>query len=154
MIVHCQDWVFSVQKVAYLIFISMMMACLSDIYFNDDSILKMINKTHGHDNISIRMVKICDKTIIKPLSIIYKNCIDTGIYSQIYGRNLILFQFIRKEINNCYKITDQLLCYLFLEIFLRKFKSIQYLNIYKTITCFVKISLFFNHLIHVNTSFS
>ena len=33
-----------------------------------------INKAHGHDDISIRMLKLCDKSIVKPLSIIFKNC--------------------------------------------------------------------------------
>ena len=83
----------------------------SAINFNHDDTLKIIrplniNKAHGHDNISIRMIKLCDKAIVKPLSIIYSNCTD--IDSQIYG-NLILFQFIRKKTNNCYKITDQFL---------------------------------------------
>ena len=55
------------------------------INFSDNDILKIIrsldiNKAHGHDDISVRMVKICDDGINKPLSIIYKNCIKTGIY--------------------------------------------------------------------------
>ena len=59
---------------------------LSAINLNGINILKTIrspniNKAHGHDNISIRMIKICDKAIVTPLSIIYKNCIDTGILS-------------------------------------------------------------------------
>ena len=33
-----------------------------------------INKTHGHDKVSMRMLKIFDKSIVKPLSIIFKNC--------------------------------------------------------------------------------
>ena len=42
-------------------------------------ILKLINglnphKAHGHDGISIRMVKLCNLTITKPLLIIYKTC--------------------------------------------------------------------------------
>ena len=58
---------------------------LSVINFTDDDILKIIrslniNKAHGHDDISIRMIKICDKAILEPLSLIYKNCIDTGIF--------------------------------------------------------------------------
>ena len=57
---------------------------LSAIDFTDDDILKIvrslyINKVHGHDDISIRMIKICDKAILEPLSTIYKNCIHTGI---------------------------------------------------------------------------
>ena len=43
-----------------------------------DDILKIIrklnvNKAHGHDDISIRMLKICDSVITEPLSIIFKN---------------------------------------------------------------------------------
>ena len=28
-----------------------------------------VHKAHGHDHISIRMIKICDKSILKPLTI-------------------------------------------------------------------------------------
>ena len=43
-------------------------------------ILKLINglnplKAHGHDGISIQMVKLFNLTITKPLSVIYKNCL-------------------------------------------------------------------------------
>ena len=45
---------------------------LSAISFNNDDIIKIIRsfnikKAYGHDNISIRMIKICDKAIMKPL---------------------------------------------------------------------------------------
>ena len=45
---------------------------LSAINFDNDDIIKTIrsfniNKAYGHDNISIRMIKICDKAIMKPL---------------------------------------------------------------------------------------
>ena len=45
----------------------------------DEDIYKIIetldiNKAHGHDEIFIRMLKLCDKSIVKPLSIIFKNC--------------------------------------------------------------------------------
>ena len=44
---------------------------LSAINFNNDDIIKIIssfniNKAYGRDNISIRMIKICDKAIMKP----------------------------------------------------------------------------------------
>ena len=99
------------------------------------------------------MIKMCDKAIIKPLSIIYKNCIDTGIFPDLWNKSNIV-PVHKKEINNCYKITEQFLCYLSLEKFLRKFCSIYCLNIYKKIACFVKISLVLEHMIHVNISFS
>ena len=33
------------------------------------------NKIHGYDIISIRMLKICDKFICKPLELIFQSCI-------------------------------------------------------------------------------
>ena len=68
---------------------------LSVINFTDDDILKIIrslniNKPHGHDDISIRMIEICDKTILEPLSIISKNCIETGIFSDSWKKSNIV----------------------------------------------------------------
>ena len=34
------------------------------------------NKAHGYDIISIRMLKICDKSIYQPLELIFKSCIN------------------------------------------------------------------------------
>ena len=58
--------------------------CLSTIYFSEEDILKVItsldpNKAHGHDNISIRMMKLCDKEICKPLHMIFVSCMEEGI---------------------------------------------------------------------------
>ena len=38
------------------------------------------NKAHGHDMISIHMLKICGKSIIKPLLMIYKKCLEKGCF--------------------------------------------------------------------------
>ena len=51
---------------------------LSSLDFNKDEILKKIRalniyKAHGYDDISIRMIKICDKSLTKPLIILFKN---------------------------------------------------------------------------------
>ena len=53
-------------------------ARLEFLEFNEGEILKIIralniNKAHGHDDISIRMIKICDKSLLKPLTILFKN---------------------------------------------------------------------------------
>ena len=45
-----------------------------------------MSKAHGHDDISVRMVKICDDSIKKPLPIIYKNCIKTSIYTNAWKK--------------------------------------------------------------------
>ena len=37
-----------------------------------------MNKAHGHDMISIKMVKICDDSICKPLKLIFQFCLESG----------------------------------------------------------------------------
>ena len=56
---------------------------LSIIDFSTDDILKIIrnldpNKAHGHDMISIRMIKICDTSICRPLKSIFQACLESG----------------------------------------------------------------------------
>ena len=56
---------------------------LSTIDFSTDDILKIIrnldpNKAHGHDMISIRMIKICDTSICRPLKLIFQSCLESG----------------------------------------------------------------------------
>ena len=58
---------------------------LSSFHFTKDDILRIINnldpnEAHGHDEISIRMLKICGDSICRPLSIIFKTCLRTGIF--------------------------------------------------------------------------
>ena len=60
-------------------------ASLSSISFNHQDILNIIhflniNKAHGYDDISIRLLKMCDSSIVKPLSIIFKNCLQSGSF--------------------------------------------------------------------------
>ena len=70
-------------------------AKLSSINFNNVDIFKIIkslnaNKVHGHDDISIRMIKLCDQSIVKPLSIIFKNCIEDGIFPDTWKKSNII----------------------------------------------------------------
>ena len=60
---------------------------LSNIMFTEKDIEKVIqsldpNKAHEHDMVSIRMFKICGKSIIKPPPplIIYKKCLEKGCF--------------------------------------------------------------------------
>ena len=58
---------------------------LNNITFNDGDILSIIsnldpNKAHGHDQISIRMLQICAKSICKPLHLIFSSCMESGIF--------------------------------------------------------------------------
>ena len=43
-----------------------------------------INKAQWHDDISIWMIKLCGKSVVKPPSMIFNNCIDTGSYIYRY----------------------------------------------------------------------
>ena len=59
---------------------------LSSITLSQDDTAKIIQnldsgKAHGHDNISIRMLKMCGSATYKPLAIIFKPCVDTAIFS-------------------------------------------------------------------------
>ena len=38
------------------------------------------NKAHGHDKVSIYMIKICGKSICEALQLIFSQCIDTGSF--------------------------------------------------------------------------
>ena len=56
---------------------------LSSCDFSEPDILHIINsqdlnKAHGHDMISIRMLKLCGEAICRPLNIIFKTCLNTG----------------------------------------------------------------------------
>ena len=58
---------------------------LSWVIFSKDDIIKLIqnldpNKAHGHDQISIRMLKLCSNSICKPLKIIFNQCLETSMF--------------------------------------------------------------------------
>ena len=43
-----------------------------------------VNKAHGHDGLSIRMLKMCGISISKPLTKIFRNCLTTGYFPQTW----------------------------------------------------------------------
>ena len=51
---------------------------LSSFNIEDEDIYKIIKtldiKAHGHNEVPIRVLKSCDESIVKPLSIIFNNC--------------------------------------------------------------------------------
>ena len=60
-------------------------ATISAVDFEDQDILKIIraldiNKARGHDNISTRMIKICDSSVVKPLPIKFRNSLNSGTF--------------------------------------------------------------------------
>ena len=58
---------------------------LSCVSFSNGKIAKVIqnldpSKAHGHDNISMCMLKVCGPSIYKPLEIIFNQCLQTGVF--------------------------------------------------------------------------
>ena len=49
-----------------------------------------INKVHDHDDISIRMIKICDKSLLKPLTVLFVNSIKSSCYPDIWKKSNII----------------------------------------------------------------
>ena len=68
---------------------------LSSASFSQDNIAKMIqkfdpNKAHGH-NISTCMLKICGSSIYKPIELIIKQFIETGVFPSEWKKDNIVF---------------------------------------------------------------
>ena len=83
---------------------------LSSIKFENKDIINIIRslsvgKAHGHDNISIRMLKICDSAIVEPLSILFNNCLNQSIFPDIWERSNIFLIHKKgdKQIINNYR---------------------------------------------------
>ena len=78
---------------------------LNYINFNEDEILKIIralniHKAHGHDDISIRMIKICDKPLLKPLILLLANSTKLSCYHDIWKRSNIIPVHKKNLVNN------------------------------------------------------
>ena len=80
---------------------------LSCVSFSHDKIAQVIQKldpkkTHGHDNTSIRMLKVYDLSIYKCLEIIFNQCLEkewkTGKMERKNGKR-VTFLFIKKRTN-------------------------------------------------------
>ena len=67
----------------------------SNVSITEDKTVKIIrklnaNKAHGCDNMSIRMLKICDTAIAEPLKLIHEKCLDTGRYPCLWKKAIIV----------------------------------------------------------------
>ena len=68
---------------------------LGSLDFNEGEILKIIrvlniNKARGHDDISIRMIKIYDESLLKPFFILFKNSLKLPFYPHIWKKSNII----------------------------------------------------------------
>ena len=68
---------------------------LSALEFCVDDIVKIIrsldqNKAHGHDEISIRMIKLCASSTSTPLHLIFRNCLETESFPKEWKKANII----------------------------------------------------------------
>ena len=64
---------------------------LREFVISEEKILRIIgnlnpNKAHGWDEISVRMIKMCDNSLITPLRLIFQNCLRHGISPETWKR--------------------------------------------------------------------
>ena len=67
----------------------------SNVSITEDKIDEIIrklnsNKAHGCDNMSIRMLKICDSATAEPKKLIYEKCLDAGRYLCLWKKVIIV----------------------------------------------------------------
>ena len=70
-------------------------ARLTSSKFDNSDILKIIrslnfSKAHGHDGNSVKMMTMCDELLVQPLLIIFRGCIDTGVYPDTWKKSNIV----------------------------------------------------------------
>ena len=130
---------------------------LSPISFRDQDILKIIhflsiNKVRRYDDIFVRLLKICDSSIIKPLSIIFKNYLKSGSFSNNWKMSKVVPIYRKGDT----KILENYRRSVFLlSICSKIFERIIFNPIFKFLNqnfIFVQIHLDFVHLTHVKTS--
>ena len=59
---------------------------IQSINFSESNVIKITkaldaNKAHGHDNISVRMIKLCTNSVAYPLTLIFQNSMAAGTFA-------------------------------------------------------------------------
>ena len=67
---------------------------LSSLQFEDNDIIKIIRsldicKAHGHDDILVRMLKLCELAVAKSLSVIFRNCVNQCTFPYVWKKSNI-----------------------------------------------------------------
>ena len=91
---------------------------MSSVTFSEDDIEKLIqnldpNKAHGHDQISIRMLKLCNNSICKPLKIIFNGCLETSTFPNDWKKGNVVPIFKKDDkqvLKNYHPISLLLVC--------------------------------------------
>ena len=49
-----------------------------------------MNKAHGHDEISIRMLKLCESAITEPLYLIFEICLSSNTFPDVWKKTNVI----------------------------------------------------------------
>ena len=106
---------------------------LVSLDFNEGELLQIIrplniNKAHGHDDISIRMIKICDKSLLKPFIVLFRNSIKSSCYPDIWKKSDIIP--VQKKKKNDKQLVENYRPISLLPIFGKIFEKIIFNRIY------------------------
>ena len=120
---------------------------INSVPFSDDLVANMIrklnvDKAHRRDDISIVMIKICDESLVRPLSIIFRNSLNSCIYPSIWKKANVIPVHKKNDkqcVNNYHPVS--LLPVLEKLIFNEIYSSLDKESI--------QPSLVFDHLVHV-----
>ena len=75
---------------------------INSVPFSDDLVINIIrnlnvNKAHGHDDISIRMIKMCDESLLRPLFIVFQNSLKSSIYPSTWKKANVILVHIKDD---------------------------------------------------------
>ena len=85
---------------------------LSSLNVNEDEIVSIVkslnsNKSHGWGKLSIKMMKMCNKTLVYPLKLLFKASFKKGVFLDCW-KKLILYLFTEKKVKIFQKSMDKL----------------------------------------------
>ena len=77
---------------------------IENVIFSEDDITRHIkklnpNKSHGHDNLSIKIIQMFGQSISKPLFIIYSNCIRQSYFPKTWKMGNVIPVYKKNEKN-------------------------------------------------------
>ena len=97
------------------------------------------------------MLKICDSEVVEPLSLTYKNCIDSRMFLDIWKRSHTIPTY-KKKINILLTITVLFLYYEFVAKYLKILYTILYFYTWKLTSCLLHSNLAFALMTHAYIS--
>ena len=127
---------------------------INSVPFSDNLVINLIinlnvNKAHSHDNISIRMIKMCDESLLKPLSMIFRNTLKSSINPSTWKKANAIPVHKKEMTSNVWIITALCSSYQYLGKFLKILFLMKFILFLIGKNFSIQSSLAFDHLIYV-----